>query len=92
MDKQAAGKRIRLPAPQAFRRCTRLLIGGTEFDPLAGYFKRRWRNGKRARFLPGTGRGSTPRRRTQEHAPLEERLTHLALNQEIPGSAPGRST
>jgi hypothetical protein len=37
MSKQAAGQRIRLPALQAFRRCTRLLPGGTEFDSLAGY-------------------------------------------------------
>jgi hypothetical protein len=37
--KQAAGKRIRLPAPQALRRCNRLLIDGTGFDTPAGYFK-----------------------------------------------------
>jgi hypothetical protein len=41
VSKQAAGNRIRLPAPQALRRCSRLLPGGTEFDPLAGYLKRR---------------------------------------------------
>ena len=51
MSKQAAGKRIRLPAPQALRRCTPLLIGGTGFDTLAGYFKRRWCNGQRGGLL-----------------------------------------
>jgi len=40
MQSKQAGKRIRLPAPQALRRCSRLLPGGTEFDPLAGYFER----------------------------------------------------
>jgi hypothetical protein len=37
MSKQEAGKRIQLPAPQAFRRCSRLLTGGPGFDSLAGY-------------------------------------------------------
>jgi hypothetical protein len=37
MSKQVAGKRIPLPASQAFRRCTRLLIEGTGFDTPAGY-------------------------------------------------------
>ena len=63
MSKQAAGKRIRLPAPQALRRCTRLLIGVTGFDSLAGYSSAAGVTGLARPASNRDGRGSTPRRR-----------------------------
>ena len=66
MSKQAAGNRIRLPAPQALRRCNRLLTDGTGFDTPAGYLARRWRNWTARPASNREGRGSSPRRRTQD--------------------------
>jgi hypothetical protein len=87
--------RVRSPSPPCLASITVMQSAFTRWNRgqhPGGVFKRRWRNGKRARLLTGTVGVRILGGVRRTHAPLEEWITHPALNQKIAGLTPARST